>query len=275
MTRVAVVGLGLIGGSVALAYEARGYDQERAARDAARRVGIDARDSLAEALDGADVVFTAVPTGETPGVILEIAAAAPDALLTDTASLKQPVVEAARKLPKNAKFVGGHPMAGSHRRGVEFASAGLFRQRPWALCRTARSDDAAFAQLSALVRTVQAKPVPIDAAEHDRLMTWVSHLPMAVASALTGAAFEGAGEGLAAVAGPGLLDTTRVASQPVRLAVELALANPAALADAIEAVGGRLSTLAGALRRRDEAAVREFLEKASNRRSSLIQPRAE
>ena len=272
--RVAVVGLGLIGGSVALAFEARGYDRNRAARDAARRVGIDACDSLADALEGTDVVFASVSTAETPELMVEISAAAPSAVLTDTASLKRSIVEAARELPTGVRFVAGHPMAGSHRRGVEFASAELFQGRPWALCRTVRTDDEAFARIAGLVRTIRARPVPMDAEAHDRLMTWVSHLPLAVASALTGAAFDGAGDGLAEVAGPGLLDSTRVASQPAALALELAMADPARLADAIDAVGGRLRGLAEALRRGDEAAVRAFFEEASERRNALIQPRA-
>ena len=275
MTRVSVVGLGLIGGSIALAYGARGWDRSHAAREAARRVGIDVRDSLEDALDGAEVVFAAVPTADTARALIEISARAAGALLTDTASLKQPIVAAARELRTGVRFVAGHPMAGSHRRGVEFASAELFRGRPWALVRTARTDDAAFAQIAALVRSIHARPVPIEAEAHDRLMTWVSHLPLSVAAALTGAAFSGAGENLPAMAGPGLLDSTRVASQPVALALELAMANPAGLADAIDAVGGRLQSLSAALRRGDEAAVRAFFEDASTKRSALIQPRAE
>jgi prephenate dehydrogenase len=274
MTRVAVVGLGLVGGSIALAFQARGYDRNSAARDAARRAGIDARDSLAEAVAAADVVFAAVSTKETPRLLAEIAAAAPEALLTDSASLKRPIVEAARELRAKARFVAGHPMAGSHRRGIEAASADLFRDRPWVLCRTARSDADALARISALVRTAGARPVTIDAAAHDRLMTWVSHLPLAVAAALMSAAFSGAGEELESVAGPGLLDTTRLAAQPIDLALELAFADPAALADAVDAVGGSLRRLADALRVRDEAAIRAFFEEASARRAALVQPRA-
>ncbi len=274
MTRVAVAGLGLVGGSIALAFQARGYDRSSAARDAARRAGIDVRDSLAEAVADADVVFAAVSTGDTPALLAEISAAAPAVLLTDTASLKRPIVEAAQTLRSKARFVAGHPMAGSHRRGVEAASAELFRDRPWALCRTARSDPDSLARLAALVRTVGARPVTLDAAAHDRLMTWVSHLPLAVASALTGAAFAGAGDELENVAGPGLLDTTRVAAQPVDLALELALADPAGLAEAIDAVGGNLRRLAVALRRGDEAAIRAFFEEASAKRAALVQPRA-
>ena len=207
-------------------------------------------------------------------MLVEISAAAPSAVLTDTASLKRPIVEAARALPAGARFVGGHPLAGSHRRGVEFASAQLFQGRPWALCRTVRTDDDALAKIAGLVRTIRARPVPMDAEAHDRLMTWVSHLPLAVASALTGAAFAAAGDDLAEVAGPGLLDSTRVASQPAALALELAMADPARLADAIDDVDGRLRALAESLRRGDEAAVRAFFEEASERRNALIQPRS-
>ncbi len=273
MTRVAVVGLGLVGGSIALAYEARGYDRDGAARAAARRFGIDARDSLAGAVEGAEVVFAAVSTSDTPGLLAELAAAAPGALLTDTASLKRPVVEAARSLPTGARFVAGHPMAGSHRRGVEAAAGDMFRGRPWALCRTARTDDAAVRELSGLLRAAGARPVPIDAGDHDRLMTWMSHLPLAVASALIRAAAAGAGEDFA-LAGPGLLDTTRVAAQPAALAVELAMADPDGLAAAIDAVGGELGQLADALRHGDAEAVRTFFEKAGALRSALVQPRA-
>ena len=113
----------------------------------------------------------------------------------------------------------------------------------------------------------------MEADAHDRLMTWVSHLPLAVASALTGAAFSGAGPNLPELAGPSLLDTTRVAAQPIALALELAMADPAGLADAIDSVGAHLDRLADALRRGDEAAVRAFFEEASARRSALVQPR--
>lgn len=273
MTRVAVVGLGLVGGSIALAYQARGFDRDAAARAAARRFGIDSRDSLSAAVEGAEVVFAAVSTSDTPGLLVELAAVAPGALLTDTASLKKPIVDAARSLQEGVRFVAGHPMAGSHRRGVEAASADLFRGRPWALCRTARTDDAVLRELSGLLRAAGARPVPIDAADHDRLMTWMSHLPLAVASALTRAAAAGAGEDFG-LAGPGLLDSTRVAAQPAALALELALADTAGLAAAIDTVGGELGHLAEALRRGDTEAVRTFFEKAGALRSALVQPRA-
>lgn len=273
MTRAAVAGLGLIGGSLALALGARGYDANPSVREAARRRGIDVADSLADAVAGADVVVAAVPTEATMSLLLEIARRAPGAVLTDAASLKRPIVEAAAGLPAGARFVGGHPMAGSHETGVEAASAGLFRGRPWILCRTARSDDASVAAVTELVRAAGARPVLLDAARHDGLMTWASHLPLAVASALVKASVGRGGMELSSVAGPGLLDSTRVAGQPAALALELALADPPALADAVEAVRAELAALSAALRAGDAAAVRAFLEEAAALRGSLGQPR--
>ena len=100
-------------------------------------------------------------------------------------------------------------------------------------------------------------------------MTWASHLPLAVASALARSAGARAGPELASVAGPGLLDSTRVAGQPAALALELALADPPALADAVEAVRAELATLSSALRAGDAAAVEAFLEEAAALRRTL------
>ncbi len=272
MTRVAVVGLGLIGGSIALAYQARGYDRDRAAREAARRVGIDARDSLAEAAADAEVVFAAGSTADVPRLLAELGSAAPGAILTDTASRKTPVVEAARDLGADVRFVAGHPMAGSHRGGVGAATANLFRARPWVLCRTARSGDASLDALSTLLRAVGARPVVLDAAAHDRLMTWASHLPLAVASALARAAAKNAGPDLRRIAGPGFLDTTRVAAQPASLALELALGEPSALAAAIDEVGGELAALAKALRAGDAEEVRRYFAQAAAARRDETEP---
>jgi len=269
MTRVAVVGLGLVGGSIALALGARGHDREERAREGARRKGIDARDTLSEAVADADIIVAAVSTQETAPLLVELSSAASRAVLTDTASLKRPVVDAARRLRADVRFVGGHPMAGSHRSGVDAASADLFRGRQWILCRTSRTDEASLAKVSELVRGAGARPILLDAKLHDELMTWASHLPLAVAAALAKAAARGGGPQLRDVAGPGLLDTTRVAAQPVSLALELALADPAALADAIDAVGGEIVELAMALRAGDAEAVRAFFEEAGGARGTL------
>lgn len=267
--RVAVVGLGLIGGSAALALDARGYDADPAARARARARGIRTFESLAETLDGAEIALTAVPTASTPQLLRDISSLAPGAILTDTASLKRPIVQAAHTLRHGVRFVAGHPMAGSSESGVDAATPELFQGRPWILTRTARTDQGAFDAVSGLVRAAGARVVPLDAERHDRLMTWVSHAPVAVAAALTRSAEDSAGPGLREVVGPGFLGTTRVAAQPLALALELALADPRALADAIDAICGELAGLSAALRRGDAAAIAEYLERAGAARRFL------
>jgi prephenate dehydrogenase len=272
MTRAAVVGLGLIGGSAALALQARGYDRDAGARSRARERGIDTAESLAEAVRGSDVVLLAVSTGETPALLREAAAAAPDALITDAASLKRPIAAAAAELPASARFVAGHPMAGSLIPGLAGARADLFRNRPWLIVPTERSDVHSIAAVQDLVRGMGARPAVVDAERHDALMTWVSHLPLAVASALARAVSSGADTGLDRVAGPGLLDTTRVADTPASLALELALSDAEALAAAIETVRAELDQIARSLREQKEETLRAYFEEAEQSRRAFEPP---
>jgi prephenate dehydrogenase len=270
--RVAVLGLGLIGGSAALALEARGYDRDATARTRARERGIDTVESLGEAVKGTEIVLLAVPTSETPALLREAAAAAPDALFTDAASLKRSIAAAAGALTGKTCFVGGHPMAGSRTAGIAGARADLFQDRPWLVVPTDRSDVHSIAAIQDLVRGIGARPAVIDADRHDALMTWVSHLPHAVAAALAQAVHAGVGNGVERIAGPGLLDATRIADTAPGLALELALAQPDALAAAIDAVRRELDELSGSLRRGDEMKVRDYLESAAGARSGFSSP---
>lgn len=262
MTHTAVVGLGLFGGSVALGTGARGWDRDADTLQRARRRGLDVAEDLASAVEGAGLVVLAAPTSEIAALLRLVAGLAPRAVLTDCASLKRPIVAAAADLPSTVRCVGGHPMAGGRASGIEGADAGLFRGRPWAIVPTARSDDAAIDSVEGLVRSLGARPVRLDAEAHDRAMTWISHLPLAVAAALTRAAVEGAGASLPSLAGPGLRDTTRLASTPEPLALELAMADPDALAAAIEAVRAELESVGAALRGADAEDLRQFLAEA-------------
>ncbi len=266
MSRAAVVGLGLIGGSLGMALRARGWDRDPEVRRQARERGIDAAETLAEAVAGAGIVVTAVPTEETPALLITLSQAAPRAILTDTASLKRPLVQAAQGLRHEVRFVGGHPMAGSESSGIAAARTDLFRGRPWALVPTPRSDEEAIAACEDLARAAGARPIRVDAVRHDRLMTWASHLPLSVAAALVRAAGASCGTDLSQLAGPGYLDTTRVAGQPVALALELALADRESLASAIGSVSRELASLSAALRREDVDALRRFFQEASDTR---------
>lgn len=265
---VAVIGLGLIGGSLALAVGARGFDSDPAARDGARGRGIAVADSLAAAVRGARLVVAAVPAAEAPAV-LRAAAGRGGAVLTDVASVKGPLLAALGDLPKGTRVVGGHPMAGSTARGIAAADAALFRDRPWLLVPTERSDAAAMALVGELARAAGARPLVLSAQRHDQLMTWVSHLPLAVASALARSARRHAGEGVGEAAGPGFVDTTRLAATPRDLALELALADPAALARALDALRDALGELAEVLRSDAREALGAFLDEAAAARAEL------
>jgi prephenate dehydrogenase len=269
LSRVAVVGLGLIGGSLALAARARAFDRDTRVAAKARKRGIDVSDGLAEAVADASIVVTAVPTAATPALVREILALAPDVLVTDTASVKRPVVEAAGALPKSARFVAGHPLAGSAREGLEGADPALFVGRPWAVVPTSRSDDTVIEAVAALARSVGSRPVVVDAVAHDRAMTWISHVPHAVAVALARAAASGSPGLLPELAGPGFLDTTSVARRRTDLALELALADPEALARAIVAVGAELGKLSGLLHAKSEEGLRVFFTEAAALRRDL------
>lgn len=270
--RVAVAGLGLIGGSAALAFGARAYDRDPAARARARERGIDAAESLEDATRGAEVVLLAVPTAETPALLAQAAAAAPDALLTDSASIKRPIAAAVAALPHAARFVGGHPMAGSRVPGLAGARSDLFQDRPWLIVPTDRSDLSAVAAIQELVRSIGARPAVVDPERHDALMTWVSHLPHAVATALARAVSSGAGTGLERVAGPGLLDATRIADCPPALALERVLADPEALVAAIEAVRRELNDLSRSLRGRRVEELSSYFEEAARSRRAFDPP---
>lgn len=267
MSRLAVVGLGLIGGSLALALGARGFGRDPAVRRRARERGIDVAESLEDAVRGADVVVAAVPTDANADVLRGALAAAPRAVLTDVASLKRPLSKLAEELPRSARVVGGHPMAGSTGQGIDAADARLFDGRTWLLVPTARSDAAAMAAVGDIARAAGARPLVVSAEVHDELMTWASHLPLALAAALARTATREAGPGLARVAGPGFLDTTRLAGTPEALAAELLHADPTALAAALERMRSALDELTRALG--DDAALGALLDEARAARAQL------
>jgi len=261
VTQASVLGLGLIGGSAALSLGARGWDRDpQARRDAAKR-GIDVADTLEATVAEAEIVIIAVPTASAPALLAEAAAARPGAIFSDTASLKRGILRAAQALPAGLRFVGGHPMAGSRTPGLAGADAALFQGRPWILVPAAGGRESDLAAVRALVSSVGAVPIVLDAALHDAAMTRISHLPHAVSSALAAAVARSTAADLGRLAGPGLLDATRLADAPIALQLELALADPPALADALDDVVQEIGALAEALRREDAEAVNAFFER--------------
>lgn len=262
---VAVVGCGLIGGSLLRALNDRkviAIDHDRATLTAIQGAAVS--DKIADAAD-ADIIVLALPV---PALLrafdqLALALKSKSAIVTDVAGVKQPVMEAARSLPSTIKFVGGHPMAGSERGGFGASNPDLFRSRTVALCVPDGSREASLA-VEAMWQSVGARVIHCSAADHDAAVARVSHLPYLVAASLARVA--GRGNQLArTLAAGGLRDTTRVAEDAtIRFALER---NPLVPPLARE-VAEELRALADALERGDS--VHSILDEAATARRSIF-----
>jgi prephenate dehydrogenase len=268
--RIGIAGLGLIGGSLALAlrdrHEVTGYDTDERARAAAKNDGIRIATRLEE-LVPADAVLVATPLSSIVPALEQLAARADGAVLVDTGSLKSAVADYAARAPAAARIVGGHPMAGTTSAGFSAADPGLFRGRAFLLVPTARSDDGAMAIAGTIARDVGGIVTVCSAEVHDRAMARLVAGPLAAAAALAVAGAQA--EPLLAAAGPGFRDSTRLADTPADLATELLFGNPDDAAAAIGSIVEGLTQLRDALERGDREYARSFLAAARSVRSEL------
>ena len=269
--RAAIVGVGLIGGSLALAARAAGLIGEvvglgrsAANLDVARQRGIiDHAVQDPAAIGPVDLVVLAVPVRSTARMAAALLPhLRPGTVVTDVGSVKGEVVaQCEAALPADRPFVGGHPIAGSERAGAAAADAGLFRGAPCVLTPTARTDATALVAVRALWEGVGARVSEMTPAAHDRALAWVSHLPHVVAYALVGA-LAGADGQLAALAGGSWRDATRVAASPAELWRDIFLANREAVLAATDAFGAEVARLRAALAAGDDPALLALLERA-------------
>lgn len=252
---VLVVGTGMVGTSVALALRARGVpvllaDSDPAALAEAVALGAGAAagdPDTTTAADRAGLVVVAVPPDAVAEVVTAALAAHPDAVVTDVASVKAGPLSRLLTGPAAVdRYVGGHPMAGSERSGPGAARADLFAGRPWAVTPHPHSRPSAVAAVHRLALLCGAVPVTLDAAEHDRAVASVSHLPHATAAALA-AALADAPDTHLALTGQGLRDVTRIAAGDPVLWTQILRANAGPVADGLTALRTRLDTLLAAL----------------------------
>jgi prephenate dehydrogenase len=252
---VGIVGVGLIGGSFALALRKAGFtgriigvSSPETLRTALERGVIDEALPLEQAAAQSDLVYLAQPIQrilETLGIVDEHVR--PGTLITDAGSTKVAIVERAAEKVRRGRFIGGHPMAGKESRGVQEADAELFRGRPYVLT----SPDA---ELEHWIERTGARVVILNASEHDRLVALTSHLPQLVSTAL---AVSIAGEpGAASVTGPAALDLTRLALSPYEIWRDIFVTNSGPIDAALGAFIGKLEELRRMLR--DPAIEREF-----------------
>ena len=255
--RVAIAGVGLIGGSIALAIRERwpsthiaGIDAPSVLTHARTNGAIDAELPSMSALDAADLVVLAAPVRQNARLLTQLPARVlARALITDVGGTKRDIVGAARRLPGGARFVGGHPIGGAERGGFGFARADLFRSRPWILTPPPDAAAADVAALRQLVHALGARPVVMDPAEHDRVMAFVSHLPQLTASALMDAVGGAVGNAGLAVAGRGLADTTRLAASPADVWRDICATNADVISTALDQLIDRLNDLRADLHR--------------------------
>ena len=267
---IAVAGLGLIGGSLALALKAQhrvtGFDIDVNSREAGRAAGIDTVDRLEDLLP-ADVAIVATPLTAVVTTLASLAERAGSAVLMEVGSLKAAVAAFAETAPETARIVGAHPMAGATTAGFTAARADLFRERPFLLVTTARSDAGAMAVAGDIARDAGGVATVCSAVVHDRAMAHLLAAPLAAASALALSA-DGAGP-LLGFAGPGFRDTTRLAGTPLDLAEQLLSANAGNVVAALAALRTALQEIEGAVADRDRDALRDLLGRAAAVRRRL------
>ena len=252
--RVAVLGTGLVGTSIAMAGvrvgdDVRGWDADpQVLARASGHGGFAPAEDLAACVREADLVFVCTPAATIAEVATAALAASEGAVVTDAGSVKAHVVEEVRRaaVPGDLpRFVAGHPMGGSERSGPDGASASVVDGIVWALTPTEESDGAAIELLESWVRSVGSRPIRLDAARHDRLVAIVSHLPQVASTVLMGlAATEEADEpDLLLLAAGGFRDLTRLASSNPALWSDILLSNRGAIAEAIDLYIERLTDL--------------------------------
>ncbi|MGE5282980.1 MAG: prephenate dehydrogenase/arogenate dehydrogenase family protein [Chloroflexota bacterium] len=277
--RIAVLGVGLIGGSIGLAArrrleaEAVGFDPDPRTLERALAAGVLDRgaESVAAACEGAEAVFCAAPVGQLPELAAAaLAACGPDAVVTDVGSTKRDIVAA---LGADERFIGGHPLAGAETSGVENAREDLFAGARWYLTPAERSSGLLYDRLQRTVAGLGAKAQAIDAEAHDRLMATVSHLPHVVANALVGQAaaeLTRDSERMPEV-GPSFRDSARVAGANPAIWGDIFASNREAVADAVEAVARRLGAAAELIRSGEREAVAEWHSAAAADRRRLLE----
>ena len=253
--KVAIVGLGLIGGSVALAARRTwpsclviGVDDKTVLERAMVRHAIDVASDDPVVMAEADLVVLAAPVRDNLTILADLEQHVPGAaVVTDVGSAKRGIVEAARALPSRLTFVGGHPLGGAPRSGIEHARPDLFQGRPWLFTPADDRHGEALERLRQFVLGFGAVPKVLTASAHDRLMAFLSHLPQLTASVVMHVVGDEIGEDGLALSGRGLADTTRLASSPSGIWRDICATNEDEIRVALDALIQELQTIRNGL----------------------------
>jgi prephenate dehydrogenase len=275
--RIAIVGLGLIGGSIALAVRERwssalitAVDRSSVLAHASSSGAIDRAAHSVSEIGPVDLVILAAPVRQNVELLPQVMSGLSDgALVTDVGGTKRDITTAAAALPGSAAFVGGHPIGGAERGGFGFARSDLFRGKPWIFTQTRAS--ASLDKLFEFVRGVGARPSTMDPEMHDRVMAYVSHLPQLTASVLMEVVGRAASNDGLRFAGRGLTDSTRLASSPASVWRDVCAANADDIGPALDAVIARLTELRADLT--NGRVVEDVFDQAARWRAELMKGR--
>lgn len=277
ISRISILGVGLLGGSVALAAHAAfegcvvmGYGHRPATLETALESGVidEAYDDPAKAVHNADLVLLCTPVGRFDEILSRIAPALGEqAIVTDVGSTKRSIVASAeRHLRRPGQFVGSHPIAGSEKRGVEYARADLFQNALCILTPTERTDPAALAAVESFWKSLGMRLHRMTPEAHDRSLCDVSHLPHAAAAALVAMQTP---DGLE-LAGRGFIDATRIASGDAELWRDILLDNKDVMRQSLGRLQDQLTLLGKLLEADDREGLKQWLAKAADRRGELV-----
>jgi prephenate dehydrogenase len=276
--KIALVGVGLIGGSIGLAARERlgatvaGYDtSDQALEEARERGAVDrACSEVSDAVSDAEAVFVAVPVGALgPAVAAVLAAASANTVISDVGSTKRAIVAAL----DDPRFVGGHPLAGAETSGVRHARSDLFDGATWYLTPTPTTSGILYERLHRLLHNLGARPVAIEPEIHDTILATVSHLPHVLANVLVSQAARTLAEGgeRLPATGPSFRDATRVAGASSGIWTDIYLSNRDALIAGIDDTIARLHRVRETLDAGDAAAVTDWNDAAANDRRRLLE----
>lgn len=277
MSEIAILGMGLIGGSIGKrlggAHVVVGYDHDPHTALRAQALAACSRvaASVAEAVSTADLVVLAVPVDAMPPLFTEIEPhLAPGTTVTDVGSTKATVVE--RGLASfGDRFVGGHPMAGSETHGVEAADHQLFEDAWWILTPTKETASSAYQEVAAIAAQCGARPIALAPEVHDSLIARLSHVPQLAASAVVAmAASDVDNESLLGLAANGFRDVTRIAASDPNMWVAIVRSNRVAILEALGELEGTLGSLRKTIEAQDWPALHSALQRARAARLELF-----
>ncbi len=281
--RVAIVGLGLMGGSLGLALREGEACREvigiarrpETCADALEMGAVDrATGDLLAGVQDVDVVVLATPVRIILRQIEQIGPhLRPGTLLIDFGSTKTEIFRAMGRLPDGVQPLGGHPMCGKESSGLEVAEATLYENAPFVLVPLPRTDDRALAMGEALARAIRARPLILPPQRHDRLVAAISHVPylMAVALMRTAMTVAERDDLVWSLAASGFRDTTRLAASDVTMILDILLTNRQAVAEVITRCRRQLDRLDDLLHVEEEDELRAWLQAAREQRRRLYE----